>query len=314
MEYAEEYFNKESREGFVVSSLMKRCWAAQQEVLEQFDQICKTFGLQYYLAYGSLLGAVRHSGFIPWDDDIDIMIPSKDLDRIIRDLSPEFQKAGLEVVTPFSDPQYTNLAYRVINTRDPRFDDEFLIKYHMFPYMAGIDLFPLSHVPQDPEDRELQKVFMISANILGQEWNDNEVPYEEKLDLYIQLTDMLGVKRVDNAHIENQLWRLTDRIAGMFDDEKSEEVAVISYLYSGRPRSYRKEWFGEPVYLSFEGREYPCPKEYIKVLKVEYGEDYMVPKIGTADHDYPYYKRYHDKFLADLAGRNIKCPDIYREL
>ena len=54
----------------------------QLEILDELDRICEAYGLRYYLAYGSLLGAVRHNGFIPWDDDIDVMMPYNDMVRL----------------------------------------------------------------------------------------------------------------------------------------------------------------------------------------------------------------------------------------
>lgn len=65
--FTEEYFKTEVRDGFTVYELMKRCWAAQLEVLNKIIEICDKYHLTYYAYWGTLLGAVRHQGFIPWD-------------------------------------------------------------------------------------------------------------------------------------------------------------------------------------------------------------------------------------------------------
>ena len=70
--FQEEYFNEEEREGFLIESMMKRAWAAQIVVLREIDRICRRHGIQYFLDWGTLLGAARYKGFIPWDDDMDI--------------------------------------------------------------------------------------------------------------------------------------------------------------------------------------------------------------------------------------------------
>ena len=88
MEFPASYFQGEYREGFYVAPMMKRAWAAQMEVLLLFDEICDTYGLKWYIAYGTLLGAVRHKGFIPWDDDIDIWMFREDMMRL-NDLPDE---------------------------------------------------------------------------------------------------------------------------------------------------------------------------------------------------------------------------------
>ena len=77
-EFQESYFQDEIREGFKIDGIMKRAWAAQIEVLEIIDHICRKYGLMYYADWGTLLGTVRHEGFIPWDDDIDIAMKRQD--------------------------------------------------------------------------------------------------------------------------------------------------------------------------------------------------------------------------------------------
>lgn len=70
----ENFYKEEVRDNFTISSEMKHCWAAQLEVLAQLDDICMQYGLHYFAMYGTMLGAVRDNGFIPWDDDINIGI------------------------------------------------------------------------------------------------------------------------------------------------------------------------------------------------------------------------------------------------
>ena len=88
-EFTEEYFKGEEREGFYVEEMMKRAWAAQIEVLEIIDRFCKKYQMQYFADWGTLLGAVRHKGFIPWDDDIDIVMKRADYNRFMRIFNEE---------------------------------------------------------------------------------------------------------------------------------------------------------------------------------------------------------------------------------
>ena len=78
MEFQDNYFESEVIEGFFVTSMMKRSWAAQLEILKDVDSICRMHGISYYADAGTLLGAVRHRGFIPWDDDLDICMMRDD--------------------------------------------------------------------------------------------------------------------------------------------------------------------------------------------------------------------------------------------
>ena len=74
MQFTQDFFKPEIREEFEIPAMMKRAWAAQMEVLQVVADICEENGLQYFADGGTLLGAVRHQGFIPWDDDIDICL------------------------------------------------------------------------------------------------------------------------------------------------------------------------------------------------------------------------------------------------
>ena len=83
LEFDKTFFEEEERCGFVVEPMMKSVWAAQLEVLENIDRICKENGIKYFADWGTLLGAVRHKGFVPWDDDMDICMLRPDYLRFI---------------------------------------------------------------------------------------------------------------------------------------------------------------------------------------------------------------------------------------
>ena len=76
MYFDDKYFKTEEIDGFVVDSMMKRAWAAEMEIMQEIDRICKENDLQYYAAWGTLLGTIRHKGFIPWYDDSVIIYQS----------------------------------------------------------------------------------------------------------------------------------------------------------------------------------------------------------------------------------------------
>ncbi len=315
MKFDDSFFMEEEFNGFKVSSLMKRCWAAQMEVLEDFDAVCRELGIKYYLAYGTLLGAVRHQGFIPWDDDMDVFMLHEDVVRLLKEAEEPLKVRGLELATPYNDHTLRNLAYRVINTRDIRLDERFLVKYHLFPFMAGLDIFPLNYVPKDATKKNDMKNLVYAANVLAQFWNNPEADEAEKWDTYKMLTNMLGMKQeTDKSKVEGQLWEISDRIISMYGPRDSSMVANVTFYFNNNKQLFPKAWFGTPKYMRFGNGEFPVPQEYDKVLTEIYGADYMTPINEGGVHDYPYYRNYHKDLINFFNENNIKCPSIYANL
>ena len=84
-----DFFKEEVREGFCISAEMKKVWAVEMKVLSFVISVCKKYDIPYFADYGTLLGAVRHKGFIPWDDDIDICLKRSDYMRLIEAFKKE---------------------------------------------------------------------------------------------------------------------------------------------------------------------------------------------------------------------------------
>ena len=110
--FPDNYFEKEIRNGFEVSSMMKRAWAGQIEVLSVIREICERHNILWFADYGTLLGAVRHKGFIPWDDDMDIGMTRDNLNNFIKyakdELPDEYKLLCMDL-----EPQYDSLIVRV---------------------------------------------------------------------------------------------------------------------------------------------------------------------------------------------------------
>ena len=77
----ESFTQKETRAGYSISTKMKRVWETQIDLVKVLEKICKKYNLTFFAIYGTLLGAIRHEGYIPWDDDIDVVMPRKDFEK-----------------------------------------------------------------------------------------------------------------------------------------------------------------------------------------------------------------------------------------
>ena len=109
MELKREFFYEEVRDGFYIPSIMKRAWGAGLTILSEVDRICRKYEIPYYAGYGTLLGAVRSSSFIPWDDDIDLMMLRSDYNRFLSVAEKELpEELALDVFIRNSFPSTGN--------------------------------------------------------------------------------------------------------------------------------------------------------------------------------------------------------------
>lgn len=84
MDYDLEFIKPEIRSGWKVTAVTKKVWWVQLDLIKKFDDICRKNNLRWFPMWGTLLGVVRHNGYIPWDDDVDIVMPRKDYEKFIR--------------------------------------------------------------------------------------------------------------------------------------------------------------------------------------------------------------------------------------
>ena len=155
IQFEKSFFEGETREGFYIAPMMKRVWAAQMEVLVRVDEVCRKNGIRYFANWGTLLGAVRHKGFIPWDDDMDISMLRPDYQKFCKIALSQLPK-GYEIINVHEEADYNNMISRVINNRIISCDPERLETYHGCPYVVGLDIDILDYKSRIPEEDEFQ--------------------------------------------------------------------------------------------------------------------------------------------------------------
>lgn len=128
---------------------LRPCQLKQLSILEEIDRICRKHQIGYWLDGGTLLGAVRHGGFIPWDDDIDIAMRKEDLDRFVR-VAPSELREGLFLQTPQIEPQSKEPIVKVrdLNSFYVEHSDNFAADYQKGLY---VDIFPMINYPTLPK-------------------------------------------------------------------------------------------------------------------------------------------------------------------
>lgn len=295
MEFPKDFFEKENRCGFEVPAMMKHAWAAQIEVLKMIDTICKKHKIPYYADWGTLLGAVRHKGFIPWDDDMDITMKRADYNRFIAVANTELPE-GSFLHSIYTDVKYNELFARVVNSHQVNFTEEHLKRWHGCPYVVGVDIFPLDNLPTDKEEEKMQcELLKILLAALKEFLNGNK----DTEKIIAQVESVCGITIDRTKDIKNQLLRVTDSIRQMYDEEGGDYTQLTRYIFHKEFRLPR-EWYDNTIWMPFEMIQVPVPKEYDMVLERMYG-DYKTPIIEIS-HDYPFYKKQQqivDKIMAE---------------
>ena len=254
---------------------------ASLKVLLKVKEVCEKYDIKYFLAYGTLIGAVRHKGFIPWDDDIDVILLRKDYERLINLL---IEKPDL--IAPFELLHYrTNkkYIYTIARVSDPSYRIEY---DNTKEYGLGIfiDLFPLDK--KYPDNKKVLK-----KQIRRNDWIFQAgLRRYRKASSFVRNIPKLAAFIISRSLNLNKLLKKNDLKAQKFNNSNS--------IYCGaqidNPRTTMLlEHFNETTQLMFEGHLFSCPAKYDEHLTDVYGDYMKLPpeneRIGH--HFYSAYKK-----------------------
>ena len=299
MTFPDSYFEDEVREGFFITSMMKRCWAAQLQVLEDVDTLCQKYNIKYYGDCGTLIGAVRHGGYIPWDDDLDICMLREDYDLF---LSHAHELPKYYTIMNWRNTDDWNEAFsRIVNSDCIRFDEEFLDYFHGFPYSAGLDLFVLDYMyedsDQEEERRERAIMYMDIANLAQVEVNDD---CKELIDSIEKTYDV----KIDYTQpVHKQLRNIAENALREVKRKDASKVCFMAVWLEHHSCFWDKKYCDQIMRVPFENTTIPIPVAYDEILKAHYGDYMKVNRSGGA-HAYPGYSK-QEKVLNEKYGIKI---------
>lgn len=322
LEFQEGFFEQEVRDGFYIDTTMKTVWAAELEVLQKVAEICDRHGLVWYAAYGTLLGAIRHEGFVPWDDDMDIWVKRKDYNKLLQILPKELPN-GYLVRSPLTAEGYDQFHAFVCSGNRISIEPEWLEQYHGCPFSVGLDIFPLDYLARDKEERAVQENLVriavrgvqVAATLFRQGDDLRENP-EEKSRLIEEMRE--GVKcledscnvKIDYRLFEEEKWfelasefgKWGNYFAMMYEEEESDYLVNFVDYVRWSHKKFPKEWFVEIYSATFENFMLPIPCGYDAVLHRIYA-DYEVIAKKDGTHEYPYYARQLDDLRRMVRDR-----------
>lgn len=237
-------------------------------ILNELKRLCDKHGLKYYLTAGTLLGAVRHKGFIPWDDDIDIVMPRKDYNKLAKiakhELSEGFfyQSAKTEGACPFFFAKIRKDGTRVTEQITKN------VNMHNGCY---VDIFPLDKCPKSPKraNRYFKLTRMIFCAIISKLNSDFVCEYTRGAAiLMFKMLRLLPIRVLKAMRGAVRCYYTATSGRGV--------LATVDGSYGYPRETYKEEWFSGDTAVEFEGGSFPAPVCYHELLTHMYG-DYMTP-------------------------------------
>ncbi len=285
LSFPDGFFKDEEREEFYIDETMKRYWACCMDLVDVVDTICKKYGLTWYSDWGTLLGAARHKGFIPWDDDIDIALKRPDYEKLLSVLPHELPK-GFKVSTAFNNNNHTQFFAGLSNGDYVDVSKERRNRFYGSPFVAFIDIFPIDYLPRNASEADLVKNLIIivwnAVQLIKDGADETEIEKAVK-----DVEEYLAIKIDRNEKLLPQLWRYANLLAMSYGEEDGDEL-VQWVFYIKRGVKFDKAWYDDITMLDFENMKYPCPKNYDEVLTAMYGDWHKRVRGGQA-HNYPVY-------------------------
>ena len=309
IELPDGFLEEEVRCDYTVTKDIKEVWSIEIDLLMQLDEVCKKHNLKYYITDGTMLGTVRHKGFIPWDDDIDVTMFRDDYEKLLKVAETEF-KYPYFLQTEYSDPgclrghaQLRNSATTgILKTEEGKFK---------FNQGLFLDVFVMDNVIDDKKLYEQQKKD-------AEKYRKRAVKYARwSTRYYKQNTWQSKVKGIlypvvntflRKTKLEEKNFRKFEEVCKRYNNMETKYVTTLEFSFDIERWGKRlKSYFDKVEYMPFEFIKLPISVDYDEMLRNDYG-DYMVFKKGASAHGDMIidtdrsYTEYINKITKDKSG------------
>ncbi len=246
--------------------LLRELQLKQMDMLVYFRDFCEKNDLTFYLIGGSLIGALRTGGFVPWDDDIDVMLPRPDYERLTVLWKEQESNERFELLRT-DDKVFTGNIFTTLTDKNYT-----LVKANQvdrdIPHGLVMDIFPLDAAPDNPLRRKAQLLWtMIYSLFLAQVVPENHGGFAS-----FSSRILLGVFRGDK--IRRKIWKFAEKQISKYSFEDNKYVTELCSGPKWMVPKYPKEIYSGVSYVTFEGERMPCMSGYDEYLRMIFG-DYM---------------------------------------
>lgn len=265
------FFEEEVRCGYTVDTDTKCLWAVELDLLEQLMQVCQKHGLRYFAVFGTLLGAVRHGGFIPWDDDIDIALPRQDFDRLCALAPKEFAEPYF-LQTPENDPECFFGSPRLRNSQTTFLEKEEPMRF--YNKGIGIDILPLDGICATTwqQKRQASRVRRAKAKLTAHTANGRYDDYQYEFVPESWRARWRKNRRVSRAELCRQLYAAQTVC-------NAQTARYLGFVGNERSGALERSVFAESTLMPFEHLMIPVPVGYQAFIRQVWGEN-TLPAAG----------------------------------
>ncbi len=276
------------RDGYVINDEeLRQIQLIHLEMIIELDRICKKSGIKYCLVGGTALGAARHGGCIPWDDDADIGFLRSEYEKFRNACEAELDKSKFY----FQDHRNTK-GYRWGYGKLRRKNTEFvrLNQEHM-PYEQGIfiDIMPFDYVPENYFVRSIHNFICFSFRKIF--WS------------YIGKNTATGIEKTIYELLslipENAVYSTFNRFIKYNHKHESDIVRILTFPAANSYYGYKIKWYTDLIDIDYEGHKFPIAKQYKKYLKFKYGDYMTLPPIEK--------RKVHPVSKLKLLDNNEEC-------
>ena len=268
--FPENFFVEEDRAGYTVSSKMKKVWAVQLDILREIDQVFSNHNIRWWVLGGSLLGAIRHKGYIPWDDDIDIVVPRTDYNRL-REIGPRCFRKPFFYQDEFTEPGIMYGHAKIRNVDTTMITEKYIINDDgscAFCHGIFVDIFPLDKVPDSAQEKkewiDNVKTVAVPAWRL-RKYSHRHIPSnDEKMEAQLAL--------LDEIRRPNLLFELYENQLGKYAECRTQKSCIYGLWRKDSRWIFDNSCFENTERVPFEFMNVPIPTGYEAILTQLYGE------------------------------------------
>ena len=245
-------------------NVLDKLHSVQIEILDEIVGICDKHNLTYFLIGGTLLGAVRHKGFIPWDDDLDIAMPREDYEKFLKIAKTELDKKyylhDISIDKNYWQP------FIKIRKNNTLFDEKMIdnIETHKGIF---VDVFPFDNLKRDGILLKIK--WSILKNLLRFCLYYRGILKKENVNHFgfCKIFSIFGMKNI---------LKFCDRYMKNLKNKNSKYIIDYNGMYK---KVFEKEWFLPTKKIKFENKLYSCPNDNHKVLEKIYGDYMQIPPV-----------------------------------